>query len=240
MLTVEFEKRDAAKKPASFRKQGKMPAVFYGHKENSTPITVAETAFKKIWKEAGESSIVVLKHGAEEHEALIHEVAVHPVSGLPLHADFYVIEKGKKLQIAVPLEFVGVSPAVKDMGGILVKVLHEVEIEALPKDLPRDIKLDIAPLATLESQILAKDIVLPAGVTLITGPEEVAAAIAVAKEEVEEVVPKSIEDIEVVGQKGKEETAEGAEGAADAGAPSADQKTKEKPKAEGGKDSKKQ
>jgi large subunit ribosomal protein L25 len=212
MITLQYEKRDAKTKADMIRKTGKVPAVFYGPKEKSTAITLKETEFKKAWKDAGESTIVILKNGAEEHETLIHDVDIHPVTGMPRHADFYVIEKGKKLQVDVELEFEGVSPAVKDMGGILIKVLHELEIEAMPKDLPHDIKVDIGLLTGLESQILAKDLKLPAGVTLITGPEEVVAAIAVAKEEVEEPT-KTIDDIEVVGAKGKEETAEGDEAA---------------------------
>jgi large subunit ribosomal protein L25 len=205
MLTIQFEKRDMKAKAESVRNQGKIPAVFYGPKEKSTPITIKDIEFRKAWKEAGESSIVILKDAeGEEHETLIHDVDLHPVTGAPRHADFYVIEKGKKLQVGVHLEFEGVAPAVKDLGGILIKVLHEVEIEAMPKDLPHDIKVDIGALATVESQILAKDLVMPSGVTLITGPEEVVAAIAVAKDEPEEVVAASIDDIEVVGQKGKE------------------------------------
>ncbi len=216
MLSIDFKTRDMKVKPDTVRRSGSLPAVFYGPKEPSQAITVNSIQFKKIWKEAGESSVIVLKNGGEEHEALIHDVSVHPVTDIPLHADFYVIEKGKKLQVKVPLEFVGVSPAVKDLGNILVKVLHEMEIEAMPKDLPREIQVDISSLATADSQILAKDVKLPSGVTFLGNPEEVVAAIAVPKEEVEEPT-KTIEDIEVVGAKGKEETpAEGEAPAAEA------------------------
>ena len=110
MRTIQFETRDLKLTMASLRKEGKIPAVFYGPKEKSTPITLKEMEFKKMWKEAGESSIVTLKNGSAEHEALIQEVDVHPVSGAIRHADFYVVEKGKKLEVAVPLEFVGVAP----------------------------------------------------------------------------------------------------------------------------------
>lgn len=204
MLTIQFETRDGKTKPESLRTQGKIPAVFYGPKEKTTSIILKEGDFKKIWKEAGESSIVVLKKGTEEHETLIYDVDIHPVTGALRHADFYVIEKGKKLEVSVQLEFIGVAPAVKDFGGTLVKVLRELDIEAMPKDLPHELTVDISALATLDSQILAKDIKLPAGVTLITGPEEVVAAVAEVKEEVEEPT-KTIEDIEVVGEKGKKE-----------------------------------
>ncbi|MBA3550891.1 50S ribosomal protein L25 [Patescibacteria group bacterium] len=210
MQTLQFTKRTTSGKNGPLKQEGKIPAVFYGPKEETTSITIKEIDFKKVWREAGESSIIVLKGDAEEHEALIQDVDTHPVSGAPRHADFYVIEKGKKLQINVPLEFTGTSEAVKSLGGILVKVLHELEIEAMPKDLPHDLTVDISALATIDSQILAQDIKLPAGVTLITGPEDVVAAIDVAKEEVEEV-PTDISTIELAKPKGKEDE-EGAEG----------------------------
>lgn len=207
MLTLEYKKRQTAEKLPKLRKEGLVPAVFYGPKEETTSISIKESDFKKVWKQAGESSVVVLKGEGEEHEALIHEVDVHPVSGIARHADFYVMEKGKKVQVGIPLEFEGVSPAVKDLGGLLVKVLHELEIEALPKDLPHDLKVDISTLATLDSQILAQDIKLPAGVTLVTGPEDVVAAISVAVEEPVDAPTPTLDDIEVVGAKGKDEEA---------------------------------
>jgi large subunit ribosomal protein L25 len=216
MLTIPFETRESKSQLGTMRKGGKVPAVFYGPKEKSTPIFVKEVEFKKVWKDAGESSIIILKNGEEEHEALIQEVDLNPVTDTPRHIDFYVIEKGKKLEVSVPLVFVGVSGAVKDLAGILVKVLHELPIEALPKDLPHDIEVDISALTALDSQILAKDLKIPAGVELKIEPEEVIAAIAVAKEEVEEVAPADLSSIEVVGAKGKEavEGEEGAEAAA--------------------------
>ncbi len=196
-----------------------MPAVFYGPKQESTSVAINAIDFAKIWKTAGESSIIILKGPqGEEHESLIHDVELHPVNDRPLHADFYVIEKGKKLQLAVPLEFTGTAPAVKDLGGTLIKVLHEIEIEALPKDLPHSLVVATESLVALDSQILVKDIALPAGVELITGAEEVVAAISVTEEEAEEP-SASIEDIEVVGAKGKEEPAEGEAAAPEGKAP---------------------
>jgi large subunit ribosomal protein L25 len=211
MLTLEYKPRQKADKLPRLNRDGFIPAVFYGPKEETTSIAISAIEFKKVWREAGESSVITLKGQDGEHEALIQEVDTHPVSGAPRHADFYVIEKGKKVQVNIPLEFEGTSPAVKDLGGLLVKVLHEVEIEAMPKDLPHDLKVDISTLATLDSQILAQDLKLPAGVTLITNPEEVVAAISVAVEEPVDAPTATIADIEVVGAKGKEEEA-GAEG----------------------------
>ena len=131
MLSLVVERRQIGKtgeKNEGLRKTGKIPAVFYGPKEKSTPVAVSLAEFKKIWRNAGESSVVVLKDGVHEHEALIHDVDIHPVTGIPRHADFYVIEKGKKVKVRTPIVFEGVSPAVKDKGGILIKVLRDIEI----------------------------------------------------------------------------------------------------------------
>lgn len=187
-----------------------MPAVFYGRKRASTPITVSEKDFIKIWKQAGESTIVILKDGKEEVESLVYSTQRDPVTERPIHADFYTFDKGQKMKVGVPIEFTGESPAVKNLGGVLVKVFHEVEIEAEPKNLPPSLVLDISSLETFDSVVLAKDIKLPEGVTLVTDGEEVAASVYEPKEEEEEPVaaefdPNAIE----VEKKGKEEIAEG-------------------------------
>lgn len=217
MLSLTVEKRDSSGKLDALRRAGSMPAVFYGPKETSTPISVNAKEFGKVWKKAGESSVIILKEGNSEHEALIHEVDIHPLSGEPRHADFYVIEKGKKVQVSVPLVFAGISPAVKDKAGILVKVHRELEIEAAPRDLPHDVSVDISKLVELTDVIKARDLVLPKGVELKVNPEEVIASIAEAKEEVEEA-PATIDMSAIeVEAKGKE-VKEGEEGTAPAAA----------------------
>jgi large subunit ribosomal protein L25 len=221
MLTLAIEKREKVGKLDGLRDSGLLPAVFYGPKETSTNITVPVVDFKKVWKKAGESSVIILKDKSNnEHEALIHEVDVHPLSGEPRHVDFYVIEKGKKVEVAVPLVFEGISPAVKDLGGILVKVHRELKIEAGARDLPHELKVDISKLVNLNDSIHAKDIVLPKGVDLKVNPLDVIANVVEAKEEVvEEVKEIDMSAIEVEA-KGKE-VKEGEEGAA---APKADAK----------------
>ncbi|MEK7184930.1 MAG: 50S ribosomal protein L25 [Patescibacteria group bacterium] len=203
MITLATEKRDMNLKLENIRAKGRMPAVFYGPKEKSTSITVSTIEFIKVYKKAGESSVIILKEGNNEHEALIHDIDVHPVTGAPRHADFYVIEKGKKIKVNIPLVFTGVSPAVRDKGAILVKVSRELEIEAIPKDLPHELSIDISTLIDFSSTITAKDIILPNGVTLVSGSDEILASISEAKEEIEEVKPIDMSTIEVA-KKGKE------------------------------------
>ncbi len=205
MLTLNAKNRDINKNLEEIRKGGELPAVFYGSGKITTSISVPRIEFKKIWEKAGESSTVKVSTEAGDIDVLIHEVQVDPITGEPIHVDFLVIDMNKKITVGIPLEFTGISEAVKSGLGILVKVLHEVEIEALPKDLPHNLVIDISKLETLDSQILVSDIMLPTGVTMITKESDVVASIAEQKEEKEEVVaPVDLSAIEVE-KKGKKE-----------------------------------
>jgi large subunit ribosomal protein L25 len=211
MLTLEVQKREKGGLAAA-RKAGKLPAVLYGRHETSTPVSVDTKSFEKVFRSAGESSVITLSGLGEVKQALIHEVSVDPVSGVPVHADFYVIEKGQKVTVSIPLSFVGVSPAVKDLGGILVKVMHEIEIEVDPAQLPHEIEVDISKLTTLDSQIAIKDLKFPASAEVTLDQDEVVALISVAKDEPEEPAsPVDLTAIETSVERGKKEDEEGAE-----------------------------
>ncbi|HXK40161.1 MAG TPA: 50S ribosomal protein L25 [Candidatus Paceibacterota bacterium] len=210
MTTLEIEARDTKKSLDALRGEGKIPAVLYGPKEPTASVAVDAKIFGKVFKEAGESTVVTLEGLGEAKDAMIHEVAYHPVTGKALHVDFYVIEKGKKVQTHVPLQFTGEAPAVKNLGGTLMKIMHEIEIEAMPKDLPHEIVVDISVLETFDSHITLADLRLPPGVTALGQPEDTIASIAEPKEEEEEPVEAiDMESIEVE-KKGKQEE-EGAE-----------------------------
>lgn len=216
-MELTVTKRDTATKPKSLRGKGLLPAVIYGRSQEATPITVDKKTFDKLFHAAGESTVITLEGLGESKDALIHDVAVDPVTGAAMHVDFYAIQKGQTVTVSIPLEFEGESPAVKDLGGILVKVMHELEIECEPKDLPHAIHVDISKLATLEDQIHVKDLVgIPASAKISVEPEEVVAMIDVAKEEPVEEPTADISDIEISEERGKkEEEGEGAAPAAE-------------------------
>lgn len=172
----------------TLRKGGSVPAVFYGPKEAATPVAVDERELQRVWREAGETSIVTLTGIGEKKETLIHDAQFHPVTGKLLHVDFYVIEKGKKVRIKIPLEFEGVAPAEK-AGHIVVKALHEVEIEVAPAELPRHLTVDLTKLEDIGSHITASDITLPPSATLITHGTEIVASATAFVEEKEEIAP---------------------------------------------------
>ncbi len=216
MNLIKAEARDLDIKIDDVRKSGKIPAVFYGAGKDTTSITIPTVEFKKVWRDAGESSAVKVSYSdgstQKEIDALIHEVQLDPVSDEPIHVDFLAIDMKKKITVKVPLMFEGISNAVKSGLGNLVKVLHEIEVEALPADLPHNIIVDISKLETLADNVAVSNLKLPAGVVAITPGHEVVASVVAQVEEKEETVPVDLTAIEVE-KKGKKEE-EGAEGAA--------------------------
>ena len=213
MLTLAAQERNVfGKALKKERKRGSLPAVFYGRTEKATPISVPFADFLKLWKNVGESSVIALEYpGKKDLNVLINDVSFDPVRGEPIHVDFYVVESDRAVEVTVPLEFTGVAPAVKELGGTLVKVLHEVEVSALPKYLPSEILVDISLLTMLTSRILVRDLKLPGGITVLQEQDEIVALVSTTKEEVD--VPEKVFDATAieVEKKGKKEE-EGAEG----------------------------
>lgn len=207
MLTLAVQKRDEKSANAvELRRAGSIPAVVYGAHHEATPISIPAIAFGKVLREAGEATIVSLSGLGAALPTLIHEVDLDPLTSLPRHVDFYAVTKGEKVEVAIPLTFVGVSAAV-EAGANLVKVMHEVEVKADPMNLPHDIEVDITRLAVVNDQIHTGDLKLPAGVELTGEPEEVVALVQEVVEEKAEAAPADIAAIEVE-KKGKEESAE--------------------------------
>lgn len=211
MTTLNYIERKNVGNSENLRKEGVIPAVFYGKKQASQPIAVQRSEFLKVWKAVGESGVVSLVGPHGTVDALIQEVNTDPVTEIPRHADFYVFEKGKKIEVNIPLVFVGVSPAVKDLSGNLVKVMYELAIEASPENLPHEIEVDISTLVDFDSQILAKDVVLPKGVSLASDEEEVVASVAAPRgdEPEEPTVAPDLSSIEVVKKGKKDDESEG-------------------------------
>jgi large subunit ribosomal protein L25 len=206
-------KRSKTEKLADMRRNGMVPAVVYGARVENTMISVPSVLFGKILKEAGETSTISLEITEEKDsslskkvDVLIHEVQKDPIKGFPIHIDFLAVDMNKPIEIAVPLEFEGIAPADKNGLGVLVKALYEVEIRALPKDIPHSLSVDLSTLNTLEDQIQVKNIKLPPKIEMLTNEDEVVALVTPAEEEAEtETVDVSSIEVE---KKGKKEEAE--------------------------------
>ena len=189
-FTLAVKPRDAKVSPEDLRKGGEIPAVFYGPKEAATPVVIDAKEFDRMFRKAGETTIIKLSGIGDEKETLVHDVQRHPVTDTILHADFYVIEKGKKVTLNIPLEFTGVAPAEK-LGHVVVKALHEVEIEVAATEIPQHLTIDISKLENVGDHILAKDIALPQSAELGTNPEEIVVSVTEVEEEKAEEAPSA-------------------------------------------------
>ena len=211
-LKLAATTRDAGKNLTNIRAEGSIPAVVYGAGRETMAIAVSLKEFIKVRKEAGESGAVELDLPTGKVTVLIHDIAHDPVKGHPEHVDFLAIDVTKPIQVSVPLEFVGTSPAVKGSLGTLVKVLHEIEVKGLSKDIPHSIEVDISSLTAVDSHIAVSDLKLPKGVEALAKPADMVVLIATVKEETDEPTgPIDFSQIEVE-KKGKKEE-EGAEAA---------------------------
>jgi large subunit ribosomal protein L25 len=208
MLVLDVKPR-GKESADTLRESGSVPAVFYGPKQESTAIAIDGLKLQHVWREAGETTIVTLKGLGEDKETLIHDAQFHPVTGKMLHADFYVLEKGKKIRISVPLEFEGVAPAEK-AGHVIVKAMHEVEIEVAPAELPHHLAVDMTKLSNVGDHITAAQITLPPSAELITDGTEIVASATAFIEEKEEITPAPETEILTAKPAGEE----GTEGAA--------------------------
>jgi large subunit ribosomal protein L25 len=209
MITLTAQSR-GGKSPSALRTEEFIPAVYYSAGKDAVSIAVPLKEFLKVYKEAGESSAVTLTIGGEKISTLIHSIQRDPIKNNPVHVDFLIIDMNKEIEVPIQIEFTGLAEAEKLGLGTLVKVLYEIQIKGLPKDMPHTLEVDVTNLATLEDQIHVSDIKVPHGITVITPAEEVVALIAAFKEEKEEEVPVDLSAIEVE-KKGKKEDEEVAE-----------------------------
>ncbi len=204
---------ELGRQASKVREKGFIPAVLYGQGVKNLNLSVDYNIFEKAYKEAGESTLIKLKikDGETEKErvVLIHDLTRDPVTDRFVHVDFKQIKMDKAIKVEVPLVFVGESEAVKTEGGVLVKSIQSVEIEALPQDLIHEIEVDISVLETFDDNIYIKDLKIPDTVKLTVDSEEVIASVTPPRSEeeleaLEEAPVEGVEDVEVE-EKGKDE-----------------------------------
>ncbi|HOD97006.1 MAG: 50S ribosomal protein L25 [Candidatus Paceibacterota bacterium] len=210
--------RDTKKNPKQYLKEGYVPAELYGKGIENIHVAVNQKEFTDVLKAAGESTIIELvlereNKKEEVHPVLIYETQRHYLSHQPIHIDFYQVQKGQKIKTHIPIEFVGESPAVKNLGGVLVKNMDEVEVEALPQDLPRSFIVDITKLDAIDSKICIKDLNLPATIKTSAAPETaIVLVVPPREEEVVSAPAESISEIKIETEEKKAERKEEKEG----------------------------
>lgn len=217
-ITLRAEPRNiTGRKVKSLRREGFVPAVIYGHGFESLPIQVPLKDFEKAYAEAGESSVVYLNLEKESYPIIIQEIARDPVSDKFLHADFYKVRLDEKIKAKIPFNFIGESPAVRDLGGILVKNISEVEVEGFPQDLPHQIDVDISSLKELKGHILVKDLSVSGKLEVKADPETIVVLVQepISEEELkaqlEVPVAPAPEEVEIVKKEKDEEEIPAAE-----------------------------
>ncbi len=186
-LVISAKPRTAfGKQNEKLRKSGSLPAVVYGRGKETTPLEVSAREFAKVYRKAGENTLISLAiEGQPQKKVLIHDVAKHFMKDVPVHVDFYEVDLTRKIHAKVPLHFVGVSPAVKEQGGVSVKNLTEVEVEALPAELPQFIEVNIDNLKNFDELVRVSELKVPDAVKILTHGEDVIVTIQAPRSEAE-------------------------------------------------------
>lgn len=181
------ERKELGRKVKKLRKQGILPANVFGKKIKSISLAVDKKEFLKIYDQAGETSIVEVMIGKDLKNTLIHNIQFDPVSGEPLHIDFLQVDLKQKVKSMVPIILTGESPAEKQSIGTVVQFIDEIEIEALPTEIPDNFEIDISVLVNIDDQIKVGD--MDAGKTsIIEDKEKIILKVEEIKKE-EEPVP---------------------------------------------------
>lgn len=202
-MKIAFEERKIiGKKVKSLRDEGKTPVVCYGKNED---VGVYSVSTNELIRVLSSDEVVIETEGSlSGKQVLVHSIDKHPLSGEPIHVDFLFVDKNQKVQHEVVLEIIGESDAVKALGGQMIIVSDKVVIESLPQDIPSHIDVNISTLENIGSHITAGNIILPNNVILITNPDEILVSIVEQGQE-EEYNERNIDEIEVVGQRGKKD-----------------------------------
>lgn len=165
VMELKAEKREKfGRAVTALRKAGFLPAELYGRGLQNQHLTLSLKDFKKIYKEAGEHTVVTVVVDGKKVPTIINDVSFDYLSGEPTHADLYQIRMDEKIQAKVPLEFTGEAPAVKNLGGVLVKTIQEIPVEALPDKIPHSFVVSVDGLVEIGNSIHLSDLAIPADV----------------------------------------------------------------------------
>lgn len=209
-FSIKAEKRTIlGSKIKQLRRQGILPANIFGKSVASQAIQVNTVEFSKVYKQAGETGLVWVKVEGEDKErpTLVTAVSYDPITGDKLHADFHQVNLKEKVTSHVPVELIGEAQLVKDGLAVLDTHLDELEIEALPTDIPENIVFDISSLKEIGDHLTASSVTLPSGVTLVTEPDAIVVALGEPQKE-EEPLNTEVAEVEVVGEAAPAESAE--------------------------------
>ena len=180
------------------RNAGILPAVIYSKELGSISLQLNYLEFLRLFKEVGTSNVIDLMIDEKKYPCIVHGLDIHPVTGRLRHVDFLSVNLLKKVTATVELVFVGEAPAVKEFGAVLTTPLQEIEVEALPDNLPSSIEVDLSSLVSIESMIRVSDLASSDNYEIITNSEELIATLVYQSVEVEEAPAEVVESTEPV------------------------------------------
>lgn len=208
---LELEERKVVrKKLASLRRDRLVPAVIHNHGKESVLVAGPEQQLTAIYHEAGKHHPLNLKVGSQDFLALIKDVHYHPVKRRIEHIVFQAIKRDEKVEAEVPIVLEGEIPAEK-IGLMLLHQLDHVQVEALPKDLPDELKVDATKLAELGDKITVADLQVPSGVTVLAEADHPIATVVETKAQISEEEEAAEAEAEVAEGEAAEGGAEAAE-----------------------------
>ena len=197
----------AGKKVNALRKEGLIPAELYGHGVTNVHFVVPMKEFTKVFKEAGENTVVTLLNGKVKTPVMIHGIQRDYLTGEVAAIDFYQVKMDEKITAGIPLEFVGESPAVREKAAVINKSMTELEVEAFPQDMPRRFEVNLALLDDIDKTIYVRDIVVPKGVVVLVDADTAIATATPPMAEEVVVAPEVAADVTAVKVESEEKVA---------------------------------
>ena len=174
------------RKTKTGRKEGLVPAVVYGRKVTPKSLWFKAIDFTRLLKKSGENTMIELSiDEKDKRNVIIYEIQRDPVSGGFRHVDFFQVRMDEEIEKEVELVYFGEAPAVKELGGVLVKNMDEILVKCLPADLPSEIKVDVSSLKTFEDHVCIKDLNISDKVKVEIDPETVIALVSPPRSEEE-------------------------------------------------------
>ena len=206
-------RKPLGKRSRRMLREGKLPAVVYGHETEATPITLDRLEFQKVFVKAGRTHLVdLVLDGDRTEKVLVREIQTHPRRQGPIHVDFYQVNLQQKIEVEVPVHLSGESAAVKRGDADILHAMHTVRVECLPSDIPESFEVDITPLEEIDMELRVSELSVPQGVTVLEEADELVVKIVHKRElKIEEEIPAAEAAVPAEGEAAAEGEAPAAE-----------------------------
>jgi large subunit ribosomal protein L25 len=197
-------------------REGRLPAIVYGHNTEPTPIVLDRLEFQKVFVKSGRTHLVDLAIDGRTEKVLVREIQTHPRRIGPIHVDFYQVNLQEKIEVEVPVRLTGESAAVKRGDADILQPMHSVRIECLPSDIPEAFEVDLTPLEEIDAELRVNELAVPNGVTMLDDADELVVKIVHKRElKIEEEVPAAEAEVPGEGEVAAEGEAPAGEEAAE-------------------------